>query len=281
MGIAKQEKWNSQNESGFPGQKTVQENPREHKRYHIKKTCLREAKCQLFASITRFIPGHYDDHLGLNFSQLKWVVQLQVCDLLSRRLGSPQANALSFLTGLKKNKSLEVLRIGKNPYLSPGAYSFLKAIRRNQESALQELHLDNMALDGDCHRELEDVLKKRPDFKATWQVSIQGGQAREIQYPERPSPLDIFVKFGRSSGLRMVDLFKILSGKRDTIGENAFISGLKNMNITMTKHELKKLFSILDVNGDGKLQFHEFPNLVALKLHEENAERLGNCRAHK
>ena len=68
MGMAKQEKWNSQNESGFPGQKTVQENPREHKRYHI---CLREAECQLFASITRFIPGHYDDHLGLNFSQLK------------------------------------------------------------------------------------------------------------------------------------------------------------------------------------------------------------------
>ena len=71
MGIAKQEKWNSQKESGFRGQKTVQENPREHKMYCIKKTCLREAECQLFASITRFIPGHYDDHLGLNFSQLK------------------------------------------------------------------------------------------------------------------------------------------------------------------------------------------------------------------
>ena len=47
MGMAKQEKWNSQKESGFPGQKTVQENPREHKRYCIKKTCLREAECQL------------------------------------------------------------------------------------------------------------------------------------------------------------------------------------------------------------------------------------------
>ena len=165
--------------------------------------------------------------------------------------------------------------------MSPGAHSFLKAIRKNQESALQELHLENMALNGDCHRELEDVLKKRPDFKASWQVSIQGGQAREIQFPEKPSPLDTFVKFGHSSGLRMVDLFKILSGKRNSIGEKAFISGLKNMNITMTKHELKKLFSILDVNGDGKLQFYEFPNLVALKLHEQKAERLGNCHAHK
>ena len=65
---SKQEKWNSQKESGFPRQKTDQENPREHKRYCIKKTCLREAEWQLFASITRFIPDHYDDHLGLNFS---------------------------------------------------------------------------------------------------------------------------------------------------------------------------------------------------------------------
>ena len=72
MGMAKQEKWNSQNESGFPGQKTVQENPREHKRYCIKKTCLREAECQLFASIIySFQVIMHGDHLGLNFSKLK------------------------------------------------------------------------------------------------------------------------------------------------------------------------------------------------------------------
>ena len=45
------------------------------------------------------------------------------------------------------------------------------------------------------------------------------------------------------------------------------------MNISMTKADLKTVFSILDVNRDGKLQFHEFPNLVALKLHEQTLER--------
>ena len=188
---------------------------------------------------------------------------------------------IRFSAGLKKNKNLQVLHIGNNPYLSAGAYVFLKAIRRNQESALQELHLDGTALNRDCHKELDDVLQKRPDFKCTWQISIQGGQARESQGPERASLLDLFVKFGRNSGFRMVDLFKVLSGKGDTIGEEAFISGLKKMNIAMTKHELKKLFTILDVNKDGKLQFHEFPSLVALKLHEQNGERLRNCRYGK
>lgn len=181
------------------------------------------------------------------------------------------------LAGLKRNKTLQVLRIGRNPYLSPGVYALLKAIRRNHESVLQDLYLDGMALDRDCHKELQDVLQRRPDFNCTWQISIQGGQARDIQGPEKPSPLDQFVRFGQSTGLRMVDLFKMLSGKRDTIGEEPFIAGLKKMNIAMTKQELKKVFATLDVNGDGKLQFHEFPNLVALKLHEETAERR-NCR---
>lgn len=185
-----------------------------------------------------------------------------------------------FSKGLKKNKTLQVLRIGKNPYLSPSVYAFLKAIRRNHESALRDLHLEGTTLDRDCHEELEDVLQRKPDFKCTWQVSIQGGQASDTRAPEKPSPLEMFSGFGRSNGLGMVDLFKMLSGKHDTIKEEAFITGLKKLNIAMTKQDLKKVFAILDVNGDGKLQFHEFPNLVNLKLHEENALR-GQCKTRK
>lgn len=173
-----------------------------------------------------------------------------------------------------------MLCIGMNPCLSPGVYAFLKAIRRNHESVLQDLNLEGMALDRDCHKELEEVLQRRPDFNCKWQISIQGGQARGLLGPDKTSPLDQFVKFGRSRGLRMVDLFKMLSGKRDTIEEEAFIAGLKKMNIAMPKHDLKKVFATLDVDGDGKLQFHEFPNLVALKLHEENVTRR-NCKIGK
>ena len=195
-------------------------------------------------------------------------------DVTNTSIGLPEAKIIA--KGLKRNKTLQVLHIGKNSYLSPGAQAFLKATRRNRESALKELHLDGIALDRDCHKELDEVLQKRPDFICTWQISIQGGQAREIQNPEKPSPLDSFVRFARHSGLRMVDLFKMLSGKRDTIGQEAFIAGLKKMDIALTKADLKKVFAILDVNKDGKLQFHEFPNLVALKLHEENVTRK-NC----
>lgn len=196
---------------------------------------------------------------------------LTYLDASNTSIGLPEAKIIA--KGLKRNKTLQVLHIGNNPYLSSGAYAFLKAIRRNHESGLEELHLDGMALDREGHKELEEVLQKRPNFNCTWQISIQGGQARDVRGTEKTSPLDAFVRFARNSGLRIVDLFKVLSAKRDTIGQEAFIAGLKKMNITMTKADLKKVFAILDVNGDGKLQFHEFPNLVALKLHEENLER--------
>ena len=203
---------------------------------------------------------------------------LTYLDATNASIGLPEAKIIA--KGLKRNKTLQVLNIGKNPYLSLGAQAFLKAIRRNHDSALQELHLEGIALDRDCHKELEEVLQKRPDFNCTWQISIQGGQAREIRDPEKASPLDTFVRFARNSGLRMIDLFKVLSAKRDTIEQEAFIGGLKRMNIAMTKADLKKVFAILDVNKDGKLQFNEFPNLVALKLHEENIARK-NCTAGK
>ena len=192
-------------------------------------------------------------------------------DATNTSIGLPEAKIIA--KGLKRNKTLQTLRIGKNPFLSPGALAFLKAIRRNNESALQELHLEGLALDRDCHKELEEVLQKRPDFICTWQISIQGGQARDVPSSEKVSPLDTFVRFARNSGLRMVDLFKVLSAKRDTIGQEAFIAGLKKMNIALSKADLKKVFATLDVNKDGKLQFNEFPNLVALKLHEQNIVR--------
>lgn len=197
-------------------------------------------------------------------------------DATNTSIGLPEAKIIA--KGLKRNKTLQALRIGKNPFLSPGAHAFLKAVRRNHESALQELHLDGLALDRDCHKELEEVLQKRPDFTCTWQISIQGGQVKDVRSPEKVSPLDTFVRFARNSGLRMVDLFKVLSAKRDTIGQEAFIAGLKKMNISLSRADLKKVFATLDVNNDGKLQFNEFPNLMALKFHEQNIER-ENCTA--
>lgn len=197
-------------------------------------------------------------------------------DATNTSIGLPEVKIIA--KGLKRNRTLQVLRIGKNPFLSPGAHALLKAIRRNHENALQELHLEGMALDRDCHKELEEVLQKRPEFNCTWQISIQGGQARDVRSPGKVSPLDTFVRFARNSDLRMVDLFKVLSAKRDTIGQDAFIAGLKKMNIAMSKADLMKVFATLDVNNDGKLQFQEFSNLVSQKLHEQNIEKK-NCIA--
>ena len=55
--------------------------------------------------------------------------------------------AFEIADALKKNNTLEVLRIGKNSFQSFGACSLLRGLRYNQTSALRELILDDVAFD--------------------------------------------------------------------------------------------------------------------------------------
>lgn len=55
--------------------------------------------------------------------------------------------AFEIADALKKNNTLEVLRIGKNSFQSFGACLLLRGLRYNQTSALRELILDDVAFD--------------------------------------------------------------------------------------------------------------------------------------
>lgn len=184
--------------------------------------------------------------------------------------------AKQLASGLKRNSTLRKLHVGRNPFLSPGAHVILKAIARNPESALQELHFDEMALDQVCEKKLSEVIGKRPDFLCTWAVSIQGGHEVKKD-PDKTYPVEMFMNFARDKKLRMMDLFRRLS-KKDTIGKMEFVDGLKNMSIRMNEQQLLKLFTILDENHDGALQFTEFANLVNRKA-QERAAKLAKRKA--
>ena len=55
--------------------------------------------------------------------------------------------AFEIADALKKNNTLEILRIGKNSFQSFGACLLLRGLRYNQTSALRELILDDVAFD--------------------------------------------------------------------------------------------------------------------------------------
>ena len=87
--------------------------------------------------------------------------------------------------GLQANKTLRVLKIGRNPLQSAGACYLLKAVQKNPSSALHELHLDDIVFDKQCEQELNTVLSQKPDFMCSWDVSIKGGRvAKGTRKPE-------------------------------------------------------------------------------------------------
>ena len=72
--------------------------------------------------------------------------------------------------------------------------------------------------------------------------------------------MELFLTFVRTKGLRLVDLFRIISkdGNASTINKNEFITGMKKLNVPLKDHQLRVLFDSLDINGDESVEFHEF-----------------------
>lgn len=181
---------------------------------------------------------------------------LKVLDIGSNCITNKGAVAIAKF--LRTNKSLEVLKTGRNPFQSYGARVLLMAIQKNTSSALRELQLDDIVFDKDCARELEVVLEKMPLFTCSWDISITG--ERLSDQTKRPEILDVYLTFVRTKGLRLIDLFKILSKDRDglKLSKEDFVMGMKKLNAPMHDFHLRELFDKMDSNGNGVIVFQEF-----------------------
>lgn len=166
--------------------------------------------------------------------------------------------AASIAKFLRTNRSLEVLKTGRNPFQSYGACVLLRAIRRNPSSALRELQLDDIVFDKDCARELELVLDGRPYFTCSWDISIKG--ERKLDETKNPDIFAVYLAFVRTRGLRLIELFKILSKDRDggKLSKEDFVGGMKKLNAPFHDVKLRELFDKMDTTGNGIIKFQEF-----------------------
>ena len=64
--------------------------------------------------------------------------------------------------------------MGKNPIQSIGAYEILNAVDRNAESAMEELYLDDIPVNAQFERLLEEVLDVRPNLNVQCGVAMKG-----------------------------------------------------------------------------------------------------------
>lgn len=112
----------------------------------------------------------------------------------------------------------------------------------------------------DCKNELDALLEERPNFSCSWDVSIRGGHVTKAGKKKKPDAVEIFLTFVRTRGLRLIDLFRILTkdSNATTITKNEFITGMKRLNVPLKDHQLRALFESLDVNGDENVEFYEF-----------------------
>lgn len=200
--------------------------------------------------------GLLDDGISAIQEALLYNQTLKVLDVGSNCITNKGVFAIARF--IRTNKSLEVLKTGRNPFQSYGACVLLRAIQKNPSSTLRELQMDDIVFDKDCARELELVLEERPSFTCSWDISIIG--ERKSDQTKKPDITDIYLAFVRTRGLRLIELFKILT--KDNVGQRLskedFVGGMKKLNAPIHDFKLRELFDMMDANGNGVIVFQEF-----------------------
>lgn len=167
--------------------------------------------------------------------------------------------------GLQVNRTVQVLKIGRNPFQSSGACLLLKAAHR-PKSALHELNLDYIVFDKQCEQELNTVLSVKADFICSWDVSIKGGRVDAAM--RQPEVWELFLDFLRIRGWRLMDIFKILAQEKDAkyLTWEEFFVGLKKLNVPLSDKQITELFSAIDSGDNGVAEITEFCGLNGLRI---------------
>ncbi|KAJ7326001.1 hypothetical protein OS493_028723 [Desmophyllum pertusum] len=147
----------------------------------------------------------------------------------------------------------------------------MKAINANANSALEELHLDNITVKKNFIALLEEFMKNKPAFKLTYGTSTHNSSKRgslasshgnDDNDPVRRVKNDLLTAlktFLLEKRLRAVDLFNCLDkDKTQSVSPDEMFIGLKKLNVPLTDLQLKKLIRILDKDGDGEIDYGEF-----------------------
>lgn len=213
--------------------------------------------------------GFADEGAEVMGESLKKNDTLLVLDLSHNRI--TEKGALGLAKGLQINKTLRVLKIGFNSLGNTGAYTLMKAFNANADSALEELHLDDITVQKNFLVLLEEFTKDRPSFQITYgatshnnseQGSLASSYGNDDNDPGRRVKnelLTVLKTFLSEKRLRAVDLFNCLDkDKTQSVSPEEMFKGLKKLNVPLTDAQLKRLIRLLDKDGDGEIDYGEF-----------------------
>lgn len=163
--------------------------------------------------------------------------------------------------GLQTNDVLKVLKIGYNPIGDDGSMALIMAISKNDMSCMTTLDLSDVFVTRDF-RAVQKKLESERIFTVIHAGIVSdkddGGGSGDILDTFRRNPYEKLKKYIRSSGYRLMDLFKDFDKDgSNSISRDEFERGLRMAEVDITKSEIYQLMDILDLNKDGMIDFSE------------------------
>ncbi|KAH3848178.1 leucine-rich repeat-containing protein 74B-like [Dreissena polymorpha] len=162
--------------------------------------------------------------------------------------------------GLQTNDVLKVLKIGYNPVGEDGCLALIIAISKNDQSCMTRLDLSDVFVTPD----FRDIQKKLEAERVL--TVLHAGLVNDHEMTEngtiletfRRNPYEKLKKHIRSSGYRLIDLFKDFDKDgSNTITKEEFTRGLQLAEVKITPSEINQLIGLLDLNGDGMVDYSE------------------------
>ena len=161
--------------------------------------------------------------------------------------------------GLEGSEKLEVLNLNHNLIFNAcqGVNKILEILYKSSAPALTVLKILDIKLDHDCETLLEKVLKKRTG------LAVHHGCKKTDSFvtkKKEANPFDFLKAYLEKNKIHAFDLFKRLDPEgqfRDSLSRVQFLEGMKRLKV-MSDFYLDKLVEMLDVDGDGEIDYSEF-----------------------
>lgn len=161
--------------------------------------------------------------------------------------------------GFEGSDKLEVLNLNHNLIFNAcqGVNKILEMLYKNGAPELKVLAILDIKLDHDCESLLEKVLAKRAG------LTVHHGCKKTDSFvtkKKETNPFDFLKVYLDKNKIHASDLFKRLDPEcqfRDSLSRVEFIDGMKRLKV-MSDFYLDKLVEVLDMDGDGEIDYSEF-----------------------
>ncbi|KAK3779024.1 hypothetical protein RRG08_034282 [Elysia crispata] len=188
----------------------------------------------------------------------------RILRLLKMRACRVNVDGLILLfTRMNGNDTLNHIDFSENPITNEDAIMALRSILLNQSLAILEVRMDNVCVSSEFFEVRDQIRETRPEFKVTFggTLRVKGMPhhlLQEVLTPSVGDPLEMLVKYIKEKGLRIMDLFvRLDKDKSCTITHDELRSGMAEVGLSLSEHQMESLLRKLDADGDGEIDFGE------------------------